>query len=1706
MEEFLEILQTAENIDQVERSIPARASWTQTGLDRAVAVLKRRAESDRAFADEVLSMLPVPDKKFSCDGISPKSEDASSSQEEDDEEESEAVLPQQPSQPGACGVVTEEDLAADADAARMSASAAVMRVMERSHVVHVAERYFTITTKLDKDEETRCAVWSVCDKLAKVNGIESARNLAGNGTHYKPLMQQTEDLSRFVCANYVWMQEHGVEPEDVPLDVATCGGWKSREDRLCKLREARRALLHFVTRADAVVDRLTVIFGKLHACQNGSMDAGEVVRALDTRTRGREDSHKMMTSHLVEDNYAFARRLIPLREDSYEEDPCAIEHRKVIAVLHWLRTMAWMYTDRLFPGETTADHAKLNMLSGFGRDSVRRKEEACKLVAAMELLIRQPSADVWTDVGLVGARQMVAASFMKEMSRRREGGIPSYFLPVEPKSLKLPPASLPAPAFIPGKLICPPHRGEAPAPLAPPNVFRLRKTRGVHGLGPLRPEEHGTTVDDSGPGQWRYVPMSIKVADPVAFVGAISADIKRCRAARSVSKTSADIQPLDMAEFVASSVVGLNRVMPRSYDHVVPPDQRIVGTPFGRLPVGATLETHTRELWLCCNPEPSVLASGPLNQNSRGGRPREVGNCGVKGKDVTAFQEHKALSFVMWLHYFITTVRGFLTVPLTVPHEEPISIFVLLYDDLNMSTLNTQPAYAPGGAIALDRPLRSQPASATSPGGGKGTGASCVAQLRVAAPEVVYVRVDFDVPASSLDAAVAALDALTGTEASAAFVGSTRVALVLPVPACNEPTRLLSRWASVSVDTHATLFDWCPARTDAGDLLRSIVSMHAVACEVCSMPTGWTPAANRIDLAGMGAFARFMVENMTLSALTTVRPDGLALCFRRGGTGGGGGGILEMFDGTAAVAVRRALFETDLLRTGCEMDASRRCQELDVSCPEVGPLCRGHSAPSRAWSDQVTKNNLHRKINSIGGTTFVMDSETVMKPMMQNGMTSLKIDEGAYKQHQLEHSQGFILAAVPGLYAGKPVICGKNLFAYFPEFDASKEPPRKVPGEPKGTLATSVGVAVQRYKNKVRRFVGCLIGGYGDSSMTSDGRKFWRAYELRMVTGTWVLSTVDYRFSTEDEPCVKTRKTLGASFSHLVNNYPENPSNPRCPFYYNWHPMTAFSDVPVETSSTRSRTKQLVQASTLTTVLLASGLGGRPFDRPPPPQRAPMTSPILASVESAASLGEGYRLAVAPCEPRKRSHFSAFGWQIVRVAAAGDDVCPRDAVPVLDAMRRLHNEKNPEAAAMMRHFVARHCAESEEHAVAMEAPPGGVSAYRDWRDAQCATMARKALSMLVSHIDAALSDPQPGALDLARGSCSSARSMCVSMIDCASACVSRWATPARAHACLMAGARAAVAAAAMCSLTPPVKKQHVMDVVDAVLEREGTEPLWLRPEDARLDAFMLLHDAIAAARFNDPLDVHPAPNVMTVDRPGGVTVPLVAVRSHPAVCGNGKRVRNATRDQRFAVRRMFELLCRGAMDGGDFMFETMPGLCVASDFVPRKQAEAVASAAGKKRKRVQAATAAAAHTLNVVPPYVRSFRSVTPFFVGVAPPSGTMARLQFSSGEKSENVHIHTVRRVATIEGIEVSAAFWPEGGPSIEGVTSAKLIVGSGTKKTFRCDDMPRCDEDGNVCVSFCSSDGVAAFAKIVVFDGHLDSMYLFLKPQHWLCTKRRM
>ena len=288
----------------------------------------------------------------------------------------------------------------------------------------------------------------------------------------------------------------------------------------------------------------------------------------------------------------------------------ATDARRVLAVLHSLRVMAWRHTDEAFPGLAVINsRAALNSLTKWEDGRERRLSAADRLSAELGFVAAAPPA-LFVGSGLSGAATAVSEALKKERTDpiTAWAAMPAVFIPVEPVGLKLTPFCEPAPETLAGKFTARQHRAPLEAGVLPPAVFELSDGPRT---GPLLPRQHGLTVHDSV-SQWVHAPGYIKFRQPEVVVQALAAAASRGRG-----------PSVDLAELVADQAVGFARRPPsESYDAVVP--RRAPGTPFEPLAADAALDA----CWTSRQANPRSLLRGFLRQAARGGgRPRRPGAC-----------------------------------------------------------------------------------------------------------------------------------------------------------------------------------------------------------------------------------------------------------------------------------------------------------------------------------------------------------------------------------------------------------------------------------------------------------------------------------------------------------------------------------------------------------------------------------------------------------------------------------------------------------------------------------------------------------------------------------------------------------------------------------------------------------------------------------------------------------------------------------------------------------------------------------------------------------------------------------------------------------------------------------------------------------------------------------------------------------------------
>ena len=594
MEAFVEALLHGSESMEVLAQLPPASLWTLDGIRRVHDALRKF--KNHQVAETIRSMVPAPAAPAAS-----KQSVETTTEDDNSGEDTDVPTPEGPTTSGC--------LEADASRAREAALASIRARALRIHITNEGARYFRKTERADTEEDEPCAVWSVCARVGSTLGLASARALACNGTHYKPTVQQLEDLGRFVENNWEWMRSLEISPSDVPLAVASDGPMQLDEFRVA-LRETRMAIIGFITRADEVLSTIKDIFKRISESDGDTII--REIKAMDTRRRGTKYRMKMGYKHLRSEDREFADRLLPT--DGFSS-PDADESRKVLASLHNLRCCAWDYCCDLFPGETENSAVVLNFRRGV-KDvrRAKRRSEATRLVAEIEAQISNATRSPWYRAPM-GARNLEMESFRTELAHSDHAfrtALPNLFLPMEPPSLELPPAHEEVPDHIPGKTVHTHNREPCPAVLGRPIVFETS----TGGAGKLSMARRGVCADDSGPAHWRLLPFEIKIKNPAALVSML------CEPTRKTGKRYLPSRNLAME--IADSVDGLDRIQPADYSTMVPPSQRIPGTPFGRLPRDANWAQHGRELWESCNPDPEILVSSVLVHHTNGGRQRDV--------------------------------------------------------------------------------------------------------------------------------------------------------------------------------------------------------------------------------------------------------------------------------------------------------------------------------------------------------------------------------------------------------------------------------------------------------------------------------------------------------------------------------------------------------------------------------------------------------------------------------------------------------------------------------------------------------------------------------------------------------------------------------------------------------------------------------------------------------------------------------------------------------------------------------------------------------------------------------------------------------------------------------------------------------------------------------------------------------------------------
>ena len=312
--------------------LPPHAAWTPDALARAHAALNS-APALAAVLKPLLAVAPTPPVAMAV-----------------------AVAAEDEEMPSATGYTSSTDSDREGDAgarddrsARADAADKIRRQSARYHIARFAARYFRLTESVDREDGTKCAVWAPCAALAEVLGMRAGRELAGNGTHFKATCADTEAVGRFVATHHAWMDTNEVGTESVPLRVAREGAWPDRAAVAAACRDARYSVLRYAAEMRTVIALIREVFAQLDAAHtSGGPEAVlSLVAGLDRRRRGREDRLKLPYRRLSDEDSAFARTMLPL---AAAPGRAATDARRVLAVLHSLRVMAWRHTDEPFPG------------------------------------------------------------------------------------------------------------------------------------------------------------------------------------------------------------------------------------------------------------------------------------------------------------------------------------------------------------------------------------------------------------------------------------------------------------------------------------------------------------------------------------------------------------------------------------------------------------------------------------------------------------------------------------------------------------------------------------------------------------------------------------------------------------------------------------------------------------------------------------------------------------------------------------------------------------------------------------------------------------------------------------------------------------------------------------------------------------------------------------------------------------------------------------------------------------------------------------------------------------------------------------------------------------------------------------------------------------------------------------------------------------
>ena len=501
-EACLRSLREGRSLGSILEVLPEGGAWTEQALGCAHEALAALRVADPGAAEVVAALLPSPVVPPPRPPASDESADEQSDEEPMDEGAYGAVPPT-----GATALATQ--LEQDRNMARAEAAAKVARIAARQHIAKFAARYFRKTESVDKEDGTQCAAWMPCAALAEVQGLRAGSKLAGNGTHFKSTVMDTEHMARFIAANHAWLDANAVATEDIPLRVAREGSWATADALVTDLREARRAVLRYVAELEAVIAHLRNVFQTLDTAHasGGAEAVLSVIKVMDKRKRGRNDRLKLPYRKLTEEDQAFARDMLPGHGDA------VMDGRRVLSVLHGLRILVWRHTDEPFPGALVLNcPSVLNSRVKWKGGKERGLAAAQRIIADLErCMLTPPTLWVCHQPPLAGAARLAAVAMQRERAAVPPVTAWRQMSPIllltEPRSLALEPFCDPAPTQLAGKFTARPNRYPCSVAVNPPAVFEL--SSGPRS-GPLLPRQQGLVVHDSV-GQWVHAPGYVTV-------------------------------------------------------------------------------------------------------------------------------------------------------------------------------------------------------------------------------------------------------------------------------------------------------------------------------------------------------------------------------------------------------------------------------------------------------------------------------------------------------------------------------------------------------------------------------------------------------------------------------------------------------------------------------------------------------------------------------------------------------------------------------------------------------------------------------------------------------------------------------------------------------------------------------------------------------------------------------------------------------------------------------------------------------------------------------------------------------------------------------------------------------------------------------------------------------------------------------------------